>query len=226
MSSKVEVAEQKIIRCSSIGHPCARQIWYESVAGIEKEFDPRVMRIFDVGHALESVVLKWLEQDGWTVKANPGSQEAEMEVTIPVAGGILSGHPDAVISKRGVSYLVDVKTMNGRAFQRWKKEGTITNKFQYYLQIHPYAYGLGLDKLAIAAMNKDNSEYEVELLDFHQEIMDRIIVKAETILSMDEPPAPGVLQFDMAGWLPESTPIPAWCCNYCAYSKQGICDVA
>ena len=146
---------EKIMTASKVGFPCDRNLYY-AVNGFKGEVKESSQRIFDVGSALEPLIVKWLNQDGWRVFYNPGSQSAALEFYAPINGGKIGGHPDAFMSKLNCdNVLVDIKTMNERAFISWKRNGTIKDKPQYADQLHVYAYaaklaGFPVDKLNIA----------------------------------------------------------------------------
>lgn len=213
-----------VFRASGIGHPCSRRIWLQGM-GVEEKFSPKTLRIFDMGHALESVVLKWLQQDGWVVESNPGSQDAEMEVTVPFNGGVIAGHPDAIIRNDNIEVLVDVKTMNHRQYGFWKKNGTVANKPQYVIQTTIYAGALKIPNIAIAAVDKDNADYDLEILPYNQKLMDVIIARAERIAQakfLEDIPI-GACQIDVANEQLFDGPLPAWCCSYCGYCGE-FCD--
>ncbi|MBQ9565155.1 MAG: hypothetical protein IJU98_06160 [Synergistaceae bacterium] len=206
----------KIMRASKVGFPCERNLWY-SVNGYAEEVNERSRRIFAVGTALESVAVEWLREDGWTVDHNPGSQEAALELHIAVEGGIIAGHPDCFISHDGgPKILADIKTMNERAFIRWKRGGTLKDKPQYADQLHAYAAGVfvrdtKIDRLAVVGINKNNSAMHIDVFDIDGERVKGIIRRTERIFAATEPPEPGER---MEGW----------CCGYCGYS--GICELA
>ena len=68
-----------VFRASSVGHPCIRKLWYPTMGHIPEPLSRETLRIFAVGTALEAVVLGWLQEDGWTVEHNEGSQEAAQQ---------------------------------------------------------------------------------------------------------------------------------------------------
>ena len=203
----------KVLRASKAGYPCARNLWY-SINNAEGITSPKTQRIFDVGTYLEPLVVEWLKQDGWEVEYNPGSQNAELEVTLPVEGGILAGHPDCFISKGDLqNVLVDIKTMNDRSYTLWKREGSLKSKPQYVDQLHVYAMAclhsgrpINMHTLGIVGVNKNNSDWHIDFfeLDFARaaDIQDR----ASALFAMTEPPT-------------ENSPCESWCCNYCEYSQ-------
>ena len=207
---------KKILRASKAGFPCARNLYY-SVNGYKGTTDIRTQRIFDVGTYLEPLVVRWLQEDGWKVYYNQGSQDADLELKYPVNGGELAGHPDCFISREGTgNLLTDIKTMNERAFQWWKRDGSIKSKPQYVDQLHIYAVtamkaGFEVDKIGIVGLNKNNSDLWLDTFDYDNERFNGIIQRAENIFMQNTPPN-------------EDSPRENWCCGYCEYSE--ICEIS
>ena len=191
-----------------------RHLWY-AVNGSSMccESDKRTQRIFDVGTALEPVIVGWLKADGWEVEYNPGSQDAELKVEIPVRGGKLVGHPDCLMSRGKIqNALVDIKTMNDRAFRHWKREGTLKAKPQYVTQLHIYAMGVmaqgrKIERLGIVGVNKNNSEMDIDLLDYDEFRSQDLKDFTELLFRVEKAPELGC-------------PAESWACSYCEYSER------
>ena len=201
----------KVLRASKAGFPCLRNLFY-SVNGYEAKIDKRTQRIFEVGTYLEPLVVKWLQQEGWQVDYNPGSQNADFEVSVPITGGMLAGHPDAFISKGELqNVLIDIKTMNDRAFTFWRREGSIKSKPQYVIQLHIYALGCinagrNVEHLGIVGVNKNNSDWHIDLFDFNENTAELIKDTAQNVFSMTQPPE-------------VHSPSEDWACSYCEFSE-------
>ena len=204
---------EKVLRASQAGFPCERNLWYS--VNIPKtdegQTSMRTQRIFDVGTCLEPLIVDWLRQDGWEVEYN-----APLEVSIPLSNGRISGHPDCFISRGSVkNCLVDIKTMNDRAFTNWKRVGTLKSKPQYVDQLHIYAEGcraIGrtIERLGIVGVNKNNSEMHIDMFDFDPLRMEEILSRSERVVSSEKAPT-------------HESPRESWCCGYCEY--RGICDM-
>ena len=212
---------EKIIRASKIGFPCDRNLWY-SVNHYEEKTSKKSQRIFDIGTALEPVIINWLIDDGWKVDYNQGSLNAEKELFINVNGGKIAGHYDAIMTKNLFDPLImiDIKTMNERAFKLWKNSGTLEKYPQYVDQLHTYtkawndtASNAGsqtrINTLAIVGVNKNNSVMHIDFFDYDEARTQEIIKRAERIFKSDQAPEPGERLQD-------------WSCNYCGYS--GVCN--
>lgn len=203
----------KVLSASKCGFPCERNLYY-SVNGYEGNSSSHSQRIFDVGTALEPVIVDWLRSDGWEVEYNQGSQNAPVEVSIELNGGQLIGHPDCIISRpEGLqNVLIDIKTMNERAFTQWKREGSLKSKPQYVKQLHVYAAGLiaqgrKIEKLGIVGVNKNNSELHIDFFDFDENVMNSVRESAQRVFSLNDAPF-------------ENSPAESWCCSYCEFSGQ------
>ena len=200
---------EKILRASKAGYPCDRNLWY-AVNKYDGIITKKTQRIFDTGTYLEPLVVEWLRQDGWTVNYNQGSQNADLEFVIPISGGTIKGHPDAFISR-----LVDIKTMNDRAWVQWKREGTLKSKPQYADQLHIYAMGAiwaeyKVEKLGIVGLNKNTSAIHIDFFDFDEERFEEIKKRGMKIFASENAPE-------------ENCPAEKWCCSYCEYSH--LCEL-
>ena len=211
---------EKIMRASKVGFPCNRNLWYSVTPGYEENISLKTQRVFDVGSYLEPLVVQWLNEDGWTVFYNPGSQNAKEELFINVQGGKISGHHDATMM-RGFSFpliMVDIKTMNDHAFTLWKRYGTLAQYPQYADQLHIYAEAFNrkytnnkIIILAVVGVNKNNSDMHIDFFDYDKKRTKEIIKRTEKVFSSPLPPDPGNRMQD-------------WCCSYCGYSH--LCGIA
>ena len=209
---------EKIMRASKVGFPCNRNLWYSITPGYEEKISEKTQRTFEIGTALEPLVVKWLENDGWSVNYNQGSQLAPIEYFIKVKGGKIAGHHDALIKKSDSQpILIDIKTMNDRAYTLWKREGTLTKYPQYVTQLHVYgagyerANGKAIKKLAVVGVNKNTSDFYVDFFDYDENLTKEIIKRTERVFSSPLPPDPGQKMQN-------------WCCSYCGYSH--LCGIA
>ena len=208
--------KENILRASKIGHPCNRNLWY-SIHGVEEIINEQTNRILQLGTILEPVIINWLRNDGWNVKRNPidsGSNEG-ISLSIEVAGGSISAHPDCIISDNEL-IVADIKTMNDRSFRSLKREGTIKAFPSYADQLTIYAkallnIGISVNKLAVVALNKNNCEGYIDFFNFEPERFEVLKQRAEFIFSCNEAPEKGDRFED-------------WCCDYCGFNH--LCELA
>lgn len=211
-----------VFRASGIGFPCPRKVWYEAIAGHEEKRSVTSEMTLDMGTAIEPLFVKYLSPpyDEWEILYNPGSQQAEKEVIVPVDTDIvISGHPDAMgMRKPGGDWILpDFKTMNSFAYKQWRQHGAVKKYPQYVIQLHCYgmseeARKMGIETYAIAGMNKDRTEHPIpiEFIDRDPALEEWIRKYVRELAVMVEPPEPPAT-------------IPAWCCKYCGF-KGNICQ--
>ncbi|MBR0097504.1 MAG: hypothetical protein IJP88_10000 [Synergistaceae bacterium] len=211
------MTNEKVLRASKIGHPCDRNIWY-SINGAEEITSVQSNRILELGKLLEPTIINWLRNDGWKVRRNPIDNSNDgMALNIRINGGIISAHPDCLISHDdGEMILADIKTMNDRAFRSLKREGTLKAFSNYADQLTVYAEALfnsqiQINKLAIVALNKNNCDGYIDVFDFQPERYIELQKRAEYLFACNDAPDKGDKFQD-------------WCCGYCGFNH--ICEFA
>ncbi len=208
----------KQLSASKIGHPCDRNLWY-SANGYQEEVDPKAKRIFAVGHALESLVVQFMKEDGFLVFHNDKTHSDPADFYLPLKGGVLTGRHDILFQIPGKPGLIlgDIKTMNRQAYAFWRRKGTLEKYPQYIKQLTVYFKGLQTRKeiashlngmLAVIGFCKDDSRYAIDYFDYSEDLWEEIRERCERIFASDKPVNPGK--------------IPAWACSYCGY--RHICD--
>lgn len=214
----------KVLSASEVGHPCDRYLWY--IANLPKEknhqddkIDSRIKRIFEAGTHLESLVVKFMRDDGYEVYYNGKTHTDPPDFEIYLRGGILVGRYDILFRRPNEQgYTVgDIKTMNRYAYTQWRRKGTAVKYPQYIQQVTVYYKGLKdtktigsllNGKLAIIGFCRDDSQYAVEYFYFSQDIWEEIQERCERIFTAKKPITP--------------KEVPAWACACCSY--QSICD--
>jgi hypothetical protein len=207
-----------------LGVACERALQYE-YAGAPVDpgsgFSGRILRVFEVGHVLEDLAVRWLRMAGFEFhnqKAN-GSQFG-----FSVAGGHLRGHVDGIItaapSELGLSYpmLFECKTMANKHWKACVKSGVAVTKPVYAAQIATYqAYmegvveGVSRNPALFMAINKDTQEIWFELVPFDAALAQRMSDRAVKVISAT----------DASDQLPRMTTDPAHVeCRMCAWSDR------
>lgn len=113
------------ISAGMLGHECDRFIWYQLRHAFEREIDGPTQRTFDLGHAVEKLVIDWLRQAGYEVVAeNPRSSRNQYSAYI--LGGALGGYLDAFVRGNGLGdrwHTVSVKRKQSAKYHR-REDGT------------------------------------------------------------------------------------------------------
>ena len=185
LKESAEKSARSYMGASGLGEECDRALWcsYHHPTVIDKAI---VHRKFAVGHALEPVVLSWLEKAGfklWTVDSN-GEQ-------FGFTDGVIAGHVDAII--KGVPgdeetpYLGEVKTANQFNFKSFQKNG-IKHNSKYLVQVHVYMHKLKLKKCLFIVVNKDSQELYFEIIEIDEFIAVTALQRGFNIAEMKEEP--------------------------------------
>ncbi|CAK9250422.1 unnamed protein product [Sphagnum jensenii] len=167
--------------CSTMGHPCDRYIWLNKYGEITFEIPLRKQRIFERGIIEESRILSLLGKvEGWTIES----------LQYPLQKGVLRGNADAVLKDRdGIRYILEIKTMNDKAFKEIKKHGIQKTQFSYWAQCQTYLY-LSEDihvALLLAVNKNDESMYE-EVINLDSSVGETFLAKATRIHEQTEMP--------------------------------------
>ncbi|MCP4477820.1 MAG: hypothetical protein GY818_06990 [Planctomycetaceae bacterium] len=194
---------------SSIGMEDERTLWLNFRWSNPEKFDGRKYRIFDLGHVLEDVVIKYLRQitigDAAAVGLRPiGNQNPDAplftirdrmpngdQYGFSDVGGHFSGHLDLLINglfESGQEHVSDVKTCKDSKFKAFKKNGMQIESPTYYGQAQSYMHYTNLKRAIYIFYNKDTSEIWVERFKYDHKYFLSLKDKAERIIESPEPP--------------------------------------
>jgi hypothetical protein len=172
---------------SRIGEPCARRLAYEvTLTPVDdgKEFEGRLLRIFDAGHQFEDLTIRWLQAAGFDLRtrARDGRQFG-----FSVAGGRLRGHIDGVIvggPEVGIAWpaLFEHKALKQSSWTDLVKHGLRHSKSIYFAQCQLYMAYMQLEVSLFTVMNKDTQELYHEVVPFDLAEAQKLSDKAVDIL--------------------------------------------
>jgi hypothetical protein len=197
---------------SQVGDECGRKLWYIFRHVSEKNFDGRMLRLFDTGNIAEGRFVEELRGIGcevWDVDPTTGNQ-----IRVVDFGGHVSGSCDAVVRALLDSeafkimgakpHLCEMKTHNEKSFEALagKKpagskvrvfdhavNGVANSKPVHYVQANIYAYKLGLDKCLYIAANKNTDEVYIERWNTNKSLAKQMIQRAVGIANSQSVPA-------------------------------------
>ena len=175
---------------SRLGHACERALQFE-FAGAPKDegadFGGQTLRIFEIGHQLEDLAIRWLRAAGLDLYTRKGNRPEGEQFGFSVAGGRIRGHVDGIIAAApaplgiGVPALWECKTMNAKNWRACVKDGVAVAKPVYAAQIALYqAYmegtvpGISANPALFTAINKDTAELHHELVPFDAALAQRM----------------------------------------------------
>lgn len=144
--------------CSGIGKECDRQLWYSYHSPIKTK-DPRILRIFRLGHIIEKEVLDLLRMAGFTIYSS-GDDDSQY-------GGLdeeIGYNIDGVLMMDDVPYLLEIKSASDKRFNQMVKVGVKLSDPVYYVQMISYMKYMDLDRGLFIAYNKNTSDIHVEVI--------------------------------------------------------------
>jgi len=183
---------------SRVGHACERALQFE-FAGAPKDdgadFGGQTLRIFEIGHQLEDLAIRWLRAAGLDLYTRKGNRPEGEQFGFSVAGGRIRGHVDGIIAAApaplgiGVPALWECKTMNAKNWRACVKDGVAVAKPVYAAQMALYqAYmegtvpGISANPALFTAINKDTAELHHELVPFDAGLAQRMSDRGVRIL--------------------------------------------
>jgi len=224
LAERQQQAQRNYLGASRLGVACERALQYEylhTAPDPGRDFPGRVLRVFEVGHVLEDLAIRWLRRAGfelYTQKATGG------QFGFSVAGGRIQGHVDGVINgapaSLGMNFptLWECKTMNDKSWRDTVKQGVAKSKPVYAAQMAIYqAYmesaipGISRNPALFTAINKDSQEIWFELVPFDGGLAQRMSDRAVNVIAATE-----------AGeQLPRHTTTPThFECKWCAWQDR------
>lgn len=205
---------RKHLGASLIGRECGRQLWYVFRWASKEEFSGRMLRLFERGQLEEERFFKLLRGAGANVyerDPNTGSQWRILDVD-----GHFGGSTDGVADNvpqlpPEMPAVMEMKTMNDKAFQSLKKKGVKACKPEHYVQIQVYMHKLRIKVGLYMAVNKNDDELYFEFVSEDTPCAERALARARSIIYSEEGP-PRIA--NSAGRFP---------CSFCSFKE--ICHL-
>jgi len=189
-------APRAYLGASRLGVACERALQYEYLrtpVDPGREIPGRILRVFEVGHALEDVAIRWLRLAGFDLYTRTAGGG---QFGFSVAGGRIQGHVDGVINAApgeiGLQCpsLWECKTMNDKSWRDTVKRGVARSKPVYAAQMAIYqAYmeatvpGISRNPALFTAINKDSQEIWFELVPFDGGLAQRMSDRAVRVIT-------------------------------------------
>ncbi len=170
---------------SGIGVECDRQLWY-SFHKPKAVDSAKVLRIFEIGHALEPVIIGWLRKAGLTVyteKANGEQFGFEDEMIAGHIDGVVLGVPFA----EKIPHLLEIKTANDFRYKAFVKEGFCSDE-KYKAQIHIYMNKMKLTRCLAVVKNKNTQEVYYEIIELDEFYALSMVSRGKEVARMEEMP--------------------------------------
>lgn len=196
---------------------CRRALWYAATGHEPAPPDDAALTVLETGRALEPVVLRAMQREGWEVTPadplHPAGIVLQLTPTVKV-----TGHPDATGTPPlfGEEAVIEVKTRNPSAFKRWQTLGAERSHPDSVAQAALYTYGLFGEArdAVIAVMDTGDRAWDHEVIP--AERVERAIERTREWL------APLGVHYATHGADPETLPdrdfeAGSWRCNSCPF---------
>lgn len=163
-----ETRARQYIGASSVGHPCDAMLAFSLRGFPNTEAEPRLKRIFALGHVLEDLVVKDLKTRAdvrvWEIDGLTGRQYSFEDM-----GGHVVCHTDGMIQLDDASdevLILEIKSMNDASHAKFVDKGVRYSHPIYFAQLQ-FMMGLsGIPRSFFIAYNKNTSAYHAEIVEF------------------------------------------------------------
>lgn len=191
--------ERSHLGASLIGDDCAARLWYGFRWFKGEEHSGRMLRLFNRGHETEPRLVGWLRGIGFDVQefdAASGKQW-RMNAVAGHFGGSLDGRlgiPERYLAafaelRKLPGFLLEMKTHNTKSFVHLVNKTVRVAKPQHYAQMCCYGRAYGYRYGLYVAVNKNDDDIYIEVVELDFKIADSYILKAQDIINARVRPA-------------------------------------
>jgi hypothetical protein len=179
------------ISMSAIGKECLRAAWYDfHWVFPPKEWEAKMLRLFESGEEYERRLLDWLEATGVEVQRlddNTGKQ-----IKCALASGFLRGKLDGrcygLPEAPKTPHTVECKSHNRKSFDELIKKKLKEAKLEHWTQCQLYMHSTGDTKALYMAECKDTDRMYLEFVEYDAQYCLWVIARAEAVVDADVPP--------------------------------------
>ena len=162
--------DKRAIRCfhpSSL-HKSPKELYHHYLYGDNnQQFEPRVLRIFDNGHAVHDRLQGYISEIGILKKSEVPIRNDEYEI---------KGHTDGIIKIGEVEGILEIKSMNVNTFY-----SLYSPKEDHLIQVNVYMFCTGISRGCLLYECKDNQELKEFFVKQEANILDPILEKIKYV---------------------------------------------
>lgn len=197
---------RRYIGASVVGKPCDAAIAFSLRGFPEDPIEPRVRRIFKLGHTIEAMVVADLKAAGLHVydrDALTGEQYEYEEF-----GGHLQAHADGLVDVGDSQLIVlEIKGVNEDGFASLQERKLRSAYPMYFDQCQMLMAFAKIARTLFVAYAKNTSQYYVEVVEFDEVAWSHISFRIETVLKNEARRV--------------AADPTSWQCRFC--SRVGVC---
>jgi len=173
---------------SLLGRDCERQLWYSFRWAKRPDHDGRLLRLFARGQREEQVFIDLLRKAGITVV---DTDESGQQYSFSAVAGHVGGSMDAAcqgLPESAAWHVCEMKTYSAKSFNALIKTGVEQAKPEHWAQMQCYMGWSGMTRALYMAVCKDDDRLHLERIDFNPAAFERLMHKAQRIVTAAEPP--------------------------------------
>lgn len=175
---------------SVIGHPCSRALWYGFRWALIKNFDGRMLRLFETGQREEERLIRDLRRIGVEVSAfDPEGNQWRVSALGGHFGGSMDGCAVGIPEAPKTWHVLEFKTHNLKSFADLQAKGVMEAKPMHYAQMQVYMELTGMTRALYLAVCKNDDQIHAERVEHDPVAAAKLLAKADRIIFSDEPPA-------------------------------------
>ena len=185
LASRKKKEKRNHVGASILGTECDRKLWYMINQPNEID-DPRTIRIFELGDAIENELVRFFRQAGLTVydKDENGNQFGFDDGDIKgKTDGVVMGLPES-----SQPHLLEFKSASNKNFKAFEKDGVNGNEV-YKAQCHIYMLKMKLNRCLFVVYNKDTSAIYYERFKVDKTYAEIMLARGREILNAKEMPS-------------------------------------
>lgn len=183
-----DTSHRSHLGASVIGHQCDKHLWLLFRWAVSEKFDGRILRLFNTGKREEARVYEELRGIGCEVHADDGGSQFRVSAVAGFFGGSMDGAVLGVIEAPKTWHVLEIKTHRAKSFKDLEAKGVKLAKPQHWIQMQTYMHLTGMTRALYYAVNKDTDALHIERIEYDQAEGERIIARAERIISSTTPP--------------------------------------
>jgi len=149
-------------------HKSAKELYHHYRSGDNNQkFEPRILRIFDNGHAVHDRLQSYLSDIGILIQTEVPVENEKYEI---------KGHTDGVIEINGAEGILEIKSMNANQFYSLYEP-----KSEHLIQANVYMFCTDIPRACLLYECKDNQELKEFYIKQDPNILNPILEKIRSV---------------------------------------------